>query len=180
MKKGIILFLFILSLSIFTACNSAIDTSASTSTPVVDADTEENVAETETTLVEIAYPSNGYVFHGNSDACICPLEIVTQGEDAYYIKLITDASGDDVLAFFVQPGQNIEVAVPLGTYQIKYACGTTWYGESELFGPDTAYYLADDVFEFTEDEDYVYGYTLELYEQYGGNLNEIELNAASF
>lgn len=125
-------------------------------------------------------PDNGYIFYEYGYDRVCPLTIITQGEYAYYIKLVDAYNGGEILTFFVQPGQTVDIDVPLGDFYIKYASGLTWYDETSLFGPDTAYSEAGDIFYFTEDEESYYGYTVELYMQEGGNLDTYEIEPGEF
>jgi hypothetical protein len=38
------------------------------------------------------------------------------------------------MTIFVRGGENVETLVPLGSYYVRYASGTTWYGHDHLFG----------------------------------------------
>ena len=38
----------------------------------------------------------------------------------------------------------LELKVPLGTFEIRYASGKQWYGYNYLFGDDTSYSKAAD------------------------------------
>ena len=122
-------------------------------------------------LVEQTFPSNGTIVSYTDDEAIAPLEIVTSSDDTYYFLKLSDYSTDtDVMAVFIQPGQTVDINVPLGSYQIKYATGDIWYGEEDLFGPNTSCSKLADVFDFTISGDTVYGYTIELIMQTDGNL----------
>lgn len=76
-----------------------------------------------------------------------------------------------MIEFFIRSGASYSVAVPAGTYQIKMASGTTWYGTKHFFGSQTGYSIADDTFPIT------YGdhWTVELIPRLHGNLDEKEL-----
>lgn len=74
----------------------------------------------------------------------------------------------------------MEIDVPLGEYEMRYATGTIWYGEADLFGSKTTYSKAEEFFEFTQEGDYVYGYTVELYHQSSGNLETNNINESEF
>jgi hypothetical protein len=125
-------------------------------------------------------PENGYIFYEIGYDRVCPLTVVTQGDYGYYIKLVNAYDETEILTFFVQPGQTVDIDVPLGDYYIRYASGLTWYDEVDLFGPDTAYSEAGDIFYFTEDEENYYGYTVELYMQEGGNLDTYDIAPGDF
>lgn len=112
---------------------------------------------------------------------VAPLRIQTALGDAYYVKLVHAQSGEPLMTFFVQGGQTYETRVPLGKVRIRYASGTTWYGEKELFGPNTSYSQADEVFNFERDEGgRVSGYTVELIKQVNGNLSTSSIPPSEF
>lgn len=84
------------------------------------------------------------------------------------------------MTFFIRGGETASLNVPLGKYEIYYAHGDTWVGAKYLFGDDTEYYKADDVFNFYQDDGCVYGWDIELYRQSGGNLSTEEISASEF
>lgn len=112
---------------------------------------------------------------------IAPFRIVTPaGSESYYVKLTDAFTGSPIMTLFIYSGQSFETEVPLGTYRVKYATGTTWYGEEHLFGPDTRYSEADKTFEFTVQENQISGYTVELIHQRGGNLHTKSISSNQF
>lgn len=112
---------------------------------------------------------------------IAPFRIVTpSGADSFYIKL-TDAMTDVlVMTFFVQGGQSFEAVVPVGTYRVKYATGSTWYGVDEVFGRDTRYSEAVKTFEFSVKDNQSSGNTIELARQGGSNPPTKTISAHQF
>lgn len=112
---------------------------------------------------------------------IAPFRIVTpSGAESYYVKLTNAFTGALVMTFFVYGGQSFETEVPLGTYRVKYAIGSIWYGEDHLFGPDTHYSETDKTFEFSVQGNQINGYTVELIRQRGGNLHTRSISANQF
>jgi hypothetical protein len=112
---------------------------------------------------------------------IAPLQIVTpKGPESYYIKLTDARTSATVMTFFLHGGQDFSTEVPLGNFRLKYATGKTWYGESHLFGPDTAYSEADKNFFFSELGGQINGYTVQLIRQQGGNLQTRKISPGSF
>jgi hypothetical protein len=81
---------------------------------------------------------------------------------------------------FVRGGDTVQVEVPLGTYVVKYASGTTWYGYDYRFGPETDYSKAESKFDFRNDGYQISGYTITLYRVAGGNLHTRGLSPAEF
>lgn len=84
------------------------------------------------------------------------------------------------LRVFIRSGMTFETDVPLGKYEVYYATGDAWYGEDNLFGPDTQYYKCDGTFDFTEDSQGYNGWTLTLTAVYNGNLDTDSIPAAVF
>ena len=113
---------------------------------------------------------NGQILEWPSSKCVAPLEVNTTGTYGYYIYL-EDTSGTNDMAFYVKGGKSAEISVPVGTYEIYYATGKTWYGKEYLFGEDTSTYKCDETFRFYFDGYYYNGYTIDLYTQSNGNLD---------
>lgn len=111
---------------------------------------------------------------------VAPLEIKAPYGADYYIKLVHALTGRTHLVGFVRGGSTVEFLMPVGEYEMKYAVGTEWYGEKHLFGPMTAYARADAPLNFTKAQDGYEGYTIELWEREGGNLETQEIAASSF
>ncbi len=111
---------------------------------------------------------------------VAPLEIKAPYGAHYYIKMVHALTGRTHLVGFVRGGSTVEFLMPVGEYEMKYAVGTEWYGERHLFGPTTAYARADAPFNFTERPDGYDGYTVELRERVGGNLETPEIPASAF
>jgi hypothetical protein len=112
---------------------------------------------------------------------IAPFRIVTpSGADSFYVKLTDAMTGVLVMTFFVQGGQSFEAVVPVGTYRVKYAAGSTWYGVDLVFGPDTRYREAVKIFEFSVKNKQITGNTIELTGQGGSNLHTKTISAHQF
>ncbi|MEN6388971.1 MAG: copper amine oxidase N-terminal domain-containing protein [Syntrophomonas sp.] len=90
-------------------------------------------------------PENGTIAKYYSGAADSGLKIGALSSDPvhYYVKLARWDTKEPVLTLFVRSGQNVLLQVPSGTYEIKYAAGEKWYGEKDLFGPDTIFARAD-------------------------------------
>lgn len=127
----------------------------------------------------LPYPDNGTILVNAGLDLVAPLTVQTEAGLAYYIKLC-DMSGNEVLGFFAGPNATVKVSAPLGTYELRYACGTAWYGTTPKFGKNTSYFKADTLFEFTEDTEYTHGYTVTLYAVPDGNMDTQEIDASEF
>lgn len=126
-------------------------------------------------------PSNGFIERYHSSESLAPLTIRTRGDGQhYFVKLADWNTGITALTVFIHGGQSVELTMPLGSYKLKYASGITWYGESELFGVDTHFSMADARFDFTVSGDQVSGYTVELFLQQDGNLQTRDIPRSTF
>lgn len=105
------------------------------------------------------------------------IEIHTRADGSHTLVKIEDLSGNVVSEGFIRDGGRIKLYVPLGTYVMKTASGTTWFGQSHLFGPDTQYSKPDDTFPLTQNGEY---WTVELIPQTGGNMRDRRISAAEF
>ncbi len=98
----------------------------------------------------------------------------------YFIRL-EDLSGRPARTYFMRGGATETFPVPLGTFKLKYAVGSEWCGDSQLFGSDTIYNVTDDSFTFEETPDhYPTHWTVELILQPHGNLRTQQITRADF
>lgn len=125
-------------------------------------------------------PRSGEVRIHTKKGCIAPFEIKSSSDSHYLLKLVDVFSGSTALTVFVQSGSNVNIEVPLGTYEVRYAAGGTWYGYEKLFGPETLYSKADETFTFERDGNEIRGFTITLYKVANGNLSTSPINASSF
>ncbi len=130
---------------------------------------------------EQTLPANGETQAYTFDEAIAPFKIQSQGISNFLVKLTDVNTGATVMTIFVRGGQDVETTVPLGSYYVKYASGTTWYGYDHLFGDyHTGYSKADEVFNFSVDGDTVRGFSITLYAVEGGNLTTSGITASEF
>lgn len=103
---------------------------------------------------------------------VAPLIIKTSSNGGYhyFFKVVNTANHREIGSYFIRSGGLIEIEVPVGTYEIRYASGKQWYGTGYLFGPETTYSKADRNFTFGFDGYQYNGYTIELIMQQNGNL----------
>jgi len=73
-------------------------------------------------------------------------------------------------SFYVEGGKSTEKDVPIGRYEMYYACGDEFYGHDDLFGEGSRAYKADTVLEFYASRDSYNGHEISLYPVPGGNL----------
>lgn len=112
---------------------------------------------------------------------LAPFRVTTSpGTDNYFIKLVDSVTGSPVITMYVKGGATYETKVPVGTYQIHYATGQTWYGVRHLFGSATAYSETVGNFTFAIQGNEAQGNEIELVPQLGGNLATKMISAAQF
>jgi hypothetical protein len=122
-----------------------------------------------------------HILRNRSREVTAPLKIDTYpGSFNYYVKLVDLSTNTPVMFLFIRSGESVSTQVPLGRYELRFADGGTWYGESYLFGPLTSYSKADTELIFERQGDKVAGYTLQLQKQVDGNLRETQIAAAEF
>ena len=97
---------------------------------------------------ELPLPENGEVVQYTNSRAVAPFEIKSDYGTNYLVKLTTASGGEPIQTIFVRGGSTVEVEVPLGTFNIKYAAGQKWYGYKHLFGPSTGYSRATEPFTF--------------------------------
>ena len=138
------------------------------------------VRATTTTSISPVQFTNGHIYKKPSDECLCPLTIKTAAYESAYIYLDSQSDRANDMSFIVKAGESAKVFVPLGEYEIYFATGDTWYGTKYHFGEDTRYGKCDDLFDISYDGESYLGWTLELYEQYNGNLNTDDIPESAF
>lgn len=126
-------------------------------------------------------PVNGAVKMYVTDEAIAPLKIVTRERGYhYFVKIVDWYTNGLICTVFIRSGQSVSLDLPFGSYKLKYAAGSQWYGTKFLFGPETAYSVADKRFDFEARGDNVSGYTVELFLQPHGNLRTNRIAAEEF
>ncbi len=126
-------------------------------------------------------PENSSTWQYTKSECIAPLKIVTKSSDMnFFIRLCDWNTKQVIMEIFVRAGQTVDAKVPLGSYEIKYAAGKTWYGKQNYFGSGTSYNKADEKFDFFKTGNSIRGYTLELYQRPDGNLRTKQISSSEF
>lgn len=125
-------------------------------------------------------PPSGTIFNIAGATGIAPFEVKTAAGANYLVKLVSTTRRQEVLSMFVRGGHTVEIEVPLGTYELRYASGETWYGPEHLFGNETQYSKADESFTFEETSRGVSGFTVTLYQVRNGNLSTSRIRPSDF
>ena len=67
-----------------------------------------------------------------------------QNQDTHrFIELVDLQSDEIITSAFVRDGEMIEMFVPFGSYKLRYAVGTEWYGKKEMFGSEYMYEMTE-------------------------------------
>jgi hypothetical protein len=82
-------------------------------------------------------PSHGIYARYPSAVGGASLTITTPTGSDYFVKLERETGGIPVMSFFIHGGRAVYAVVPTGQFVMKVASGTTWCGESYLFGSGT-------------------------------------------
>lgn len=109
-----------------------------------------------------------------------PLKINNSPDANTLMKLVRVNNGADVMSIFIRAGRSIEVAVPVGSYEVRIASGQTWYGDSVRFGPTTNYAKLDAVLTFTIQGNQLLGHEITLTRMTNGNLRQSPITATDF
>lgn len=134
---------------------------------------------------------NGAVVKDTDLEKLAPFSVEASGSSNYYVYLkclnylsgsstLPSLSGYGDLSFYVSSGKTAEVLVPLGSYEVYYATGDTWYGSDHKFGSSTRYYKCDNKFIFTQSLSGYDGWTVTLYPVPNGNMETDKISAAAF
>ena len=58
------------------------------------------------------------------------------GTERYYVKLVRGRTkATDYMTMLIAPGSTFETKVATGTFRMKYATGSDWFGPADKFGP---------------------------------------------
>jgi hypothetical protein len=105
---------------------------------------------------------------------VASLEIKTLPGQNHLVRLYS--AGRLILSVFVRGGETTKVQVPLGTFVLKFASGSEWYGYWHLFGPSTTYTKIDEPFTFQRG----YEWYVTLYTVANGNMHLSRIAANEF
>ena len=124
---------------------------SNTASPKPSSTTKKPVVTT-SALVAKTLPSNGHVFYSKYYYKPCQFEVTNKDSRAYYMKFVDIYTGADVITFFVRANSKATIDIPTGDFELRYAVGSTWYGEDDLFGPDTRYAKDKEYYPFECDD----------------------------
>jgi len=125
-------------------------------------------------------PHSGSVQLYTNAAREAPLEIKAAEGTHHFVKLVDNYSHAPVLTVFLRGGTTINIEVPFGTYEVRYASGQSWHGYEYLFGPHTTYSRAERLFTFQRVGNEISGFSITLYQVAHGNLPTSAIRPTDF
>ena len=70
-------------------------------------------------------------------------ESVWHAEQHRFLQVVDWDSNTIVATAFVRAGEMVEIPLPYGSYKLRFAVGTEWYGEKEMFGSQYIYEMTE-------------------------------------
>ena len=125
-------------------------------------------------------PSSGetlYVADGYDQYYTSKFTVNNYGNVNYFMKFVDIDTGETAVTFFVRANSNVTVTVPGTDLELRYAYGTTWYGEELLFGDATRYARDEESYDFYN---YTYTVSFETTLNIGEGMNVEGINAGEF
>ena len=90
----------------------------------------------------------GLLWNRSGLAATLPLQVKTDAEADYLLRLQDVGTGQVVLAAYIRGGEFFRVLVPPGQHTLLFDAGTDWQGEDALFGPETRSFALKDPLSF--------------------------------
>ena len=110
---------------------------------------------------------------------IAPFQVRVSSDADYYVCLIS-RNGNLVASYYIRAGDTLDVSVPLGTFELVYAAGKTWFGSDKVFGDGTTYSNSRQHIEFSRQGGRIKGVVVELILQQNGNFPTEEISREEF
>ncbi len=127
----------------------------------------------------MARPSTGFLTYPPEQS-IAPLNISTTGSNDFFVRLVDTSSSYQVIKIYIRGGDTFSGRMPIGSYELRYAIGSTWHGEDEAFGSNTLYQKSSEILSFRENDTGYSGYSIKLYKIQNGNLHTNSIQSADF
>lgn len=129
-------------------------------------------------------PKTG-ILYDRDDSSYSILKINAPENDPVYVKILryNPETGRNkktpVKLLYIRAGKSLTIDMPSGEYTLRYATGTTWYGEEELFGTgsDAIYTEADTRLKYERRGE---GYEITLQMVHNGNLSSTKMSRDKF
>ncbi len=121
-------------------------------------------------------PNYSFWIKGPKYLCDSVLKVNTSRDASYVIKIVDPNGGEVIMMCYLPSGISQEIDLPSGTFEIRYTCGTEWFGNDKMFGDKGTYAKADHTFRFSKGA----GYELTLYRVSNGNLRTSKIRKEDF
>lgn len=131
-------------------------------------------------------PRTSTIESGRGRNKIAPLSIESEPGQNYLIMLVNVANERDRSTIYVKGGEKYSTKMAPGTYVIRSASGTVWYGKKYYFGTSTRFIRLrskdgnQQTFAFRQEGNMVYGMTLSLKKVAHGNMEEETISREEF
>lgn len=124
-------------------------TPKSTATPKTTATPRPTVTPKPTpTPTPLLMPENGKVFYCSTNDRPNTFKVTNNGASNYYMKFVKAGTNTTVITFFVRAYSTAVIKMPVGNLELRYAYGSSWYGEKKLFGENTLYAKDEEYYDF--------------------------------
>lgn len=117
----------------------------------------------------------GLLWNRSGLAATLPLQVRTDPEADYLVRLRDVETEQIVLAAYIRGGEFFRVLVPPGQYDVLFASGETWRGEDALFGPETQSFILDDPLSFGATVSRKHGHSIDLRAETGIAVRDFAL-----
>lgn len=133
--------------------------------------------------IQQSEPANGTVLHSGCQGGYGEVTIKNDNSPAL-VKLESTSDPSVYLTVYVRAGSSTTVHVNDGSYRLKYAVGTVWYGEQDLFGGTTSCSEANSVISisttYSGNQVSYSSVQLTLYQVPGGNMSTKSIPTSGF
>jgi hypothetical protein len=147
-------------------------------------------AASATDLKPAPSPPTSIIEKGRRRKGIAPFKIETAAGADYLLKLVSTTDENDNMIIFVRGGEIYSSKMPLGTYKIRGATGSTWYSKEAFFGPETRFFRLQDknakgpeastTIRFWQERNKIFGMTLILKSVVDGNMAQEPISRNEF
>ena len=137
-------------------------------------------------LQPVPVPPTSILDFGQRRRAIAPLTIETEAGTNYLLKFINSANPRDQKMIFVRGGERYDTKMPLGSYYVRAASGSTWYGKKDFFGPSTSFFRLQTLdgrqqaLEFSQQGNILRGQTIVMKSVAQGNLRQEPISRELF
>ena len=141
--------LIIIAVSSCNSGSSSSSSSKSTSYSSTSSYSSTTTPKPTATLTPQTMPANGKVFYCSTTDRPSSFKVTNSGSSNYYMKFVKAGTNTKVITFFVRAYSTVEIDMPAGNFELRYAYGSSWYGESKLFGENTRYAKDEEYYDFS-------------------------------